>query len=263
MRLFWELTQRSLQRHLTYRAAVIAGLVTNFFFGLMRAAIVVALYGEQTNVAGYSLQGAITYTGLTQAMIAYLGIFGWYELMRSVHSGEIASDLLKPLNIFHFWLARDLGRAVVNLVLRGVVIMLLYALIFELVTPQSWAQWLAVSMSLFLSWLVCFCFAFVVNLAAFWTPNASGIGRFWFFSALFFSGFMMPLAFFPAWVQTVANLTPFPHMLNTSVEIYLGILTGPAVMPALALQLFWVMVLSLLGQLVLRLGVRRLVILGG
>ncbi len=87
MRLFFELARRSFQRYLTYRAATVAGLVTNLFFGLMRVAVLLALYGEQTEVQGFTIPDVITYTGLTQAIIAYLSMFGWYDLMNSVHSG--------------------------------------------------------------------------------------------------------------------------------------------------------------------------------
>jgi ABC-2 type transport system permease protein len=69
MPLFWEITKLSIQQHLTYRAATIAGLVTNFFFGILRATIFIALYGKQTSVEGISLQGAITYAALGQALI--------------------------------------------------------------------------------------------------------------------------------------------------------------------------------------------------
>jgi hypothetical protein len=72
LRIFWELVQRAIQRQMTYRAASIAGLATNFFFGLLRAAVLVALYGARQQVEGMSVQDAITYTGLTQAIIRLL-----------------------------------------------------------------------------------------------------------------------------------------------------------------------------------------------
>jgi ABC-2 type transport system permease protein len=93
MKLFFELSKRSFQRYLTYRAATIAGLITNIFFGLLRASVLIALYDARPEVAGISIQGAITYTGLTQAIIAYLAIFGWWDLMQSVNTGEVAADL--------------------------------------------------------------------------------------------------------------------------------------------------------------------------
>ena len=43
MRLFYELVKFSFRLQFTYRAANLAGLATNFFFGLLRAAVLVAL----------------------------------------------------------------------------------------------------------------------------------------------------------------------------------------------------------------------------
>lgn len=263
MRLFWEVTRRAFRRGLTYRAAALAGLVTNLFFGLVRAEVLVALYGEREQVAGLSVQDAITYTGLTQAVIVYLSIFGWFELMNAVHQGEVAADLLKPMRLFTFWLAQDLGRALVGLLLRGLTVMFVYALIFDLTYPSGLVQWAALLLTLALSWLLSFAYRFLVNLSAFWSPDAKGIGRFAFVVVMFFSGFLMPLRFFPGWVQALAYLTPFPHMLNTVVEVYLGVLTGPALVRALLLQAFWAACLVALCEVVLARATRRLVILGG
>jgi ABC-2 type transport system permease protein len=263
MRLFFELARKSFRRYLTYRAAAVAGLITNFFFGLMRVAVLLALFGDNQQVEGFTIAGVITYTALTQAVIAYLGMFGWYDLMNSIHSGEVAADLLKPMNYLSFWLAQDLGRAAVNFLLRGVTIMIAYALIFDLAYPETAAQWLALICSVMLSWLVSFAWRFLINLPAFWTPNALGFGRFGFVISWFFSGFLMPLRFLPDWIQQIARLTPFPHMLNTVVEVYLGVLQGPALARALLIQVLWVLLLFVLAQLILRTAVRRLVILGG
>jgi ABC-2 type transport system permease protein len=263
MRLFWELVELSFQRQLTYRAATLAGLATNFFFGLLRASVLIALYGARREVAGISLEGAITYTGLTQAVIAFLSMFSWYEVMYSVYSGDVASDLLKPMNYYSFWLAQDLGRAVAGLLTRGLTMMIAYALFFDITTPNSVGQWLALGVALVLSWLVSFAWRFLVNLASFWTPNAFGVVRFGFILSWFLSGFLMPLRFFPDWFVRLAYLTPFPHTVNTIVEVYLGVVTGPALIRALLGQLLWVLGLVGTGQLVLRVGVRRLVIQGG
>lgn len=262
-RLLWEMVRRSFQRQLTYRAATLAGLATNFFFGLLRVAVMVALYGARTEVAGLDLNDAITYTGLAQAVIAYLSIFGWYDLMRSVSSGEVAADLLKPLSYFRYWLALDLGRATVAFLMRGLTIMLFYALVFDITIPQGITQWGALVITLLLSWVLSFAWRFLVNLAAFWTPNALGVGRFAFGIAWVLSGFFMPLRFFPAWFQTFCHFTPFPSMVNTVMEIYLGLLTGSALAWALAVQLFWIVVLVTICQVTLRAGVRKLVIQGG
>jgi ABC-2 type transport system permease protein len=263
MRLFWELTKISFQRHLTYRTAAIAGLVTNFFFGILRAMILVALYDLQPSVEGISIKGAITYAALSQALIGFLSMFHWYDLMNTIYTGDVASDLLKPMNYFRFWMAQDLGRALVQLILRGFTLLFAFTFVFDLYWPKTLPCLFGLLLSIPLGWLVSFSWRFLINLSAFWTPNARGILRFIFVLSWFFSGFMMPLRFFPEWVIRIAHLMPFPYMFNTVVEIYLGILNGPELIQAILYQVLWGLGLIFIGQLILRMGVRRLVVLGG
>jgi ABC-type uncharacterized transport system permease subunit len=54
MRLYPDIAKKSFQRRVAYRGATLAGFVTNLFFGLLWAAILVAVYGVRTEVAGYS-----------------------------------------------------------------------------------------------------------------------------------------------------------------------------------------------------------------
>jgi ABC-2 type transport system permease protein len=263
MRLFWIITGLSIRRHLTYRAAAWAGLATNLFFGVLRAAVLLALLGSRTEIEGINAQDAITFSALTQAIIAYLSIFGWYDLMNTVHSGQIANDLLKPIAYFRYWLAIDLGRALVALLLRGVTILVIYALFVPITTPPTPAHWLALCVALALAWFVSFGWRFIVNLAAFWSPNALGIGRFAYGIAWVFSGFFMPLRFYPEWFRAICNATPFPAMVNTVVEIYLGLVEGWALLYLLAQQAAWAVLLYVAAMLIMRAGVRRLVIQGG
>jgi ABC-2 type transport system permease protein len=263
MRLFWELSKLSFQRQITYRAATLAGLATNLFFGLLRVAVLLALYAGRSQMEGMSQQDAITYTGISQASIAFLSLFSWYEVMHSVNSGAVAADLLKPMNFYLFWMGQDFGRALATLLLRGLPIMIAYALVFEISVPQTYGQWFAVLIALALSWSVSFSWRFLVNLAAFWTPNALGIARMAFILAWFLSGFWLPLRFFPDWMVSLCYLTPFPHTINTLVEVYLGLLSGPALVSAILGQLAWFVALIAAGQLVLRAGFHRLVIQGG
>jgi ABC-2 type transport system permease protein len=263
MRLFWEIVSLSLRRQVTYRAATWAGLATNLFFGVLRAYVMIALYAGRSEIAGLTIQDAITYTALSQAVIAYLSIFGWWDVMESVNSGEVAADMLRPMSYLRFWMAADLGRALVNIVLRGATILLIYRIFVPLTLPTSLWQWLAFFMAVLLGWLVSFGWRFLVNLAAFWTPNARGIGRFAYGVMWILSGFYMPLALFPDWFRTLCEMTPFPAMVSTPIEIFLGQISGLQIAEALLNQAIWSIVLLAVAQLVLHRGVRRLVIQGG
>lgn len=222
-----------------------------------------ALYDLQTSVEGITVKGAITYAALGQALIGCLSLFHWYDLMITVYTGDISSDLLKPMNYFTFWMAQDMGRAIVQLFSRGITLMIGFALIYDLQWPTSPGHILVIAISVILSWLLSFSWRFLVNLCAFWTPNAQGIVRFFFVLSWFFSGFLMPLRFFPPWVIHISQLTPFPHTFNTVIEIYLRVLTGADAYLATLHQLLWALALIGIGQLVLRAGTKRLSILGG
>ncbi|HUF39254.1 MAG TPA: ABC-2 family transporter protein [Anaerolineales bacterium] len=263
MRLFLEIFIRSVRRQMTYRATILAGLATNYIFGLFRIAILLALYGDRQSVAGVDIDGAVTYMVLIQALIGFLSMFSWFDLMQSVYTGEVSGDLLKPISLYTLWMARDLGRAAVQFVFRGLLIFALYLPFFDLAYPAGAGQWLGLAIVIVLGWAVSFSWRFLVNLFAFWSPNALGIGRFLFILSWFFSGFLMPLRYYPDWVVEIANLTPFPYMMNVVLDVFIGVLTGPDLFAVVMVQLAWIAALGLAGQVVLRAGVRRLVILGG
>ncbi|THF89068.1 ABC transporter permease [Deinococcus sp. KSM4-11] len=236
------------------------GLLTNTFFGVLRIAILVALFGRRPQVAGYTVQDAITYTGITQLMIATLALFGWYDFMRAVHRGEVVTDLLRPHDLLAFWTAQDAGRAAGQFVLRGLPMLLLFTVAFGAKLPVGPVL---TAVSLLLAWALSFAFRFLVNSAAFWSADAVGIGRFaWALWGLG-CGFLMPLAFFPSWLQQILAWTPFPGMLNTPVEVWLGVKTGHAALVAVWTQAAWTVALFWLAQVVLARGLRRLEVAGG
>jgi len=263
MRLYIELAKKSFQRQVTYRSATLAGFATNLFFGVVRAAVMIAVYGAQPSVAGYSLRDAITYTGITQGMIAMVALWGWYDVIRSIKSGEIAADLSRPFDYYSFWLAQDVGRAIYQFLARGLTIMIAYALLFGISTPASIRQWVLLLLSLTFATLLSFAWRFLVNAAAFWMTDAAGFARMSYFLVLFPSGFFVPIAFMPSWLQTLCRATPFPGFIDTPMTIYLGRAQGAEAIGLILVQGIWLLALTGLGRLVLEAGQRKLTIQGG
>lgn len=263
MQTYLALARLAFQRQLSYRTANLAGLVTNAFFGALRAAVLVALFGAQTQAAGYSVPAAVTYTGLTQALLAYIAVFGWWDMMRSIRTGEVAAHLAQPVDYFAYWGAQDFGRALAQMVWRGVPIMVVYALVYRITWPPTVWHWLALLAALPLALFISFAWRFMVSLAAFWTHDAIGVGRAAWTVSMFCSGFMMPVALYPPGLTRLMHLTPFPAMINTPVEIYLGLLNGRGLLTALLTQLAWCAVLYAAAQWLLARGLKKLIIHGG
>ena len=82
-------------------------------------------------------------------------------------------------------------------------------------------------------------------------------------SSAIFSGYLVPLELFPAWVAALARFLPFRYMLAFPVELVTGGLTRSQALAELGVQ--WLFVLLLLGTAaaVWRLGLRRFAAFGG
>jgi ABC-2 type transport system permease protein len=123
--------------------------------------------------------------------------------------------------------------------------------------------WLAFLVSVVLAVCVSFAFRYLYNVSAFWLLDYRGTQRIAVAVCAFFSGFIIPVAFFPAAVRTVANATPFPAMLQRTVDIFVGKAEGVEIVVSLAVQLGWALALSAAAYAMFAAGTRRLVVQGG
>jgi viologen exporter family transport system permease protein len=263
LRLYWEVAVRGYRRFATYRAATFAGVFTNTIFGFLRAYVFMALYTGRANVGGFNLSDTLTYTFLAQGIIMVIYLWGWWEIALTVRSGDIVTDFSRPFDYQLYWLSQDLGRAAYHAVFRGIPPFILGAIVFHLRLPQYPWTWAAFVLSLALAATVSFGFRFMLNLAAFWLFDYRGVGTIMTALWTFFSGFAVPIAFFPGALQTISRALPFAAMVNSSVEIFLEKQTGLHLLSALLFQAAWAAVVLLAGRLVLRAALKRVVVQGG
>ncbi len=261
--MYWAVLCLSFRRQMTYRAANLSGLATNAFFGLLRASVLIALFAARDQVAGYTVGDAVTYTGLTQALLSFIAVFGWWDIMRTIRTGQVAADLTRPYDYFWYWWAQDAGRAGAQLLTRGLPIMIIYVLAYRITLPPTPWHWGALVISLLLALLASFGWRFLVSLSAFWTHDAVGVGRLAWTVGQFLSGMMMPIKFLPVWLIAAMRLTPFPSMLNTPAEVYLGQVPLSGLPGALAVQLGWALLLVIVCRAAMAAAMRKLVIQGG
>lgn len=252
------------RRWAAYRAATVAGAVTNTVFGFVKAAIAMAAVASAGGViARYDARDVATYSWLVQALLAPTAMFGWSELAERVRTGDIAIDLARPVDLQLAWLATDLGRAAVVLVPRGLPPVLVGAVTTGLSLPTSPASYLLAAGSVALGVLVSFAGWFLVNLAAFWLLDYRGVVTLYGVAATVLSGVIVPVHWFPSWLGAVAALTPFPSIVQTPVDLLSGHAEGNEALRLLLVQVAWLAVTLLAGRVVLARAARRLVVQGG
>lgn len=253
----------AIKEQLTYRLAMFNGVMTNLFWGMFRYYIMLAIYGRVGMVNGMTEAAALTYVPLTQSLMTYLTVFGSMQISQTIYSGQIGMRLLKPQGFYRYWLSYFTGKSIVNLVLRGILLFVFWMIFFPVKTPGTFDQWILFILSMLASWAVSHLWIITVNLSAIWSKDATGILRMTFAVQQLFAGMIFPIRLFPQWFQTFCHWTPFPSMLNTSIEIFTGVLTGRAAWLAIGQQALWAVIIFIVGKFVLRMGLRKLTLEGG
>jgi ABC-2 type transport system permease protein len=263
LRLYLAVATRAFARQRAYAAANVAGLVTNACFGYLRAVVFFSVYQGQDMVAGYSLSEVVTFSWVTQALLMVVALWGWWEIEDTIRSGDVVSDLVKPFSYVGYWLARDVGRAVFFLLYRCVPIIAFAQLTFGLRWPAAPVTWVAFAVSICLSVTVSFALRFLLNAIAFWTTDSRSIGNLASIVVSLLSGLIIPLPYFPDWIQGFLRALPFAGLLQTPADIFLEHLVGTGLIVALGQQLGWAIVMLAAAQGLLTIAVRRLVVQGG
>ncbi|HYZ93429.1 MAG TPA: ABC-2 family transporter protein [Actinomycetota bacterium] len=263
MRLWLEVAVRGFRRYATYRGATLAGVFTNTAFGFFTAYVYIAVFRMVPHIGGFDLRDVLTYNFVVQGMIMPLYVWGWMELAETVRTGQVATDLYRPIDYQFYWLSQDLGRAFYHATLRGIGPFVIGALAFSLRLPTEPYTWLAFAVSFVLAVSVSFALRFMVNLSAFWLLEIRGVLTIAQASWTLLSGFLVPLAFFPDGIREIVLKLPFAAMIAVPADVFLERVTGADVVAALGFQFAWVVILLGMGRLLLAAATRKLVVQGG
>jgi len=263
IRFYVEVARTAFRRQLIYRWANIAGLLTNVFFGAIFSYVVIALFHARRSAGGYGVADTLRYIWLVQAMIMPVLPFGWFDLMLTIRSGEVVSDLAKPCDFYWYWFSREVGRDAYYILFRGVPTYLLGMLLFGFGAPAPSGQWLAYAASLGLGAALGIAYRFLYNIVAFWIVEGRAAASMAAQAALFFTGAIIPLAFFPPWLRAIADWLPFNGLMNVPAEVFLGKVSGGHLLFEVARQAAWVAALTLGARAVTAVASRRVIVQGG
>ncbi len=265
-RLYAAVALGGFRRYATYRIATAAGVFTNTVFGLILAYTYVALWDERPGLGGYDQAQAVTFVWLGQALLTVMALMGGGvegELIERIRTGDIAVDLYRPADLQAWWLASDLGRALFQLLGRGVVPMMIGALVFDLALPAEPLRWLAFLLAVVLGALVSFALRFLVALSAFWLMDGAGSSQVAMLAGTFFSGMLLPLNVFPGALGELARALPWSALLQVPADVFLGRSAGLGLLRTYAFQLGWAAALLTAGRLLQAAATRRVVVQGG
>jgi ABC-2 type transport system permease protein len=264
-RTFTAITGSGFRRYSTYRQATLAGAFTNTVFGFLRCYVLLAVAaGAGGAVAGYQPAQLVTFVWVGQGLLAVVWIGGWTDLAERIRTGEVASDLLRPVHPVVSYLATDLGRAGHAAMTRFLPPVLTAPLFFEMHLPRRWFTGPLFVLSAVLAVVVCFGCRYLVNATAYWLHDARGPLTVWGLGSGVLAGLYFPLRFLPDWLALPLWIgTPFPSLLQIPLDVAVERDSTPTQVASVVLQAGWAVLVILACRAVQRRAERRLVVQGG
>jgi ABC-2 type transport system permease protein len=258
---YWAVFQTQVTNRLAYAGDLVAHSLTIVMFMW----IFMQLWRTTYAVSGSeTLSGMTLYHTLWYLMVAEVIMLSKPRLSRgisqSVKDGSIAYLLNKPYDFLLYQLSLGLGDSLMstlfNILAGGITVWLLVG-----PPPAMWG-WPLVFTSMILAWLIDFCINALIGLAAFITEEISAFE--WIYSKflLLLGGVLIPLDFFPAWLQQLTRFLPFAYTIYGPARLFIE----PGLdrfITLVAVQMFWILSLGSLVFLAYRRGLSRLAVNGG
>lgn len=239
----------ALQQSVAYRYTTLLNLLANLVWVVVQYYLWQVVFAERPQIENYNWIHMSTYIVVAFAVNALLTFNSEARLFIKIESGEIVSELIQPINFLMAQLSLAVGAALSEGLISFTIAFLLGIFLLNITLPMSLFTFIFFLISVVLGFLVKFLISYMTALLCFWTLQSLGLQ--WARQAItnIFSGAIVPIQFFPSWLQRVALLSPFQSIIYIPISIYLGDITGKAIIIALIKQLAWIIALRILVSL--------------
>lgn len=251
-----------------YRIAAMAGVVTQFAWGLMYIMLFSTFISNGVN-NNMSIAQMSTYVWLQQSFFA---IFAYWsidmDIFNMIIKGDISYELVKPLKLYNIWFFRTFGLKVGRVILRAIPIILVCGLLplgdYGLMAPSSIISFIWFCISLILSVIMVIVYIMIMYILTISAISPTGIRIVFVLVADFFAGGLIPIAFMPDFVINILKFTPFYYFQNIPYSIYNGYFSNNLeIFQMVIIQILWIVVLYLLGNFMMNRALKKVVVQGG
>ncbi|MFC4015093.1 ABC transporter permease [Nonomuraea purpurea] len=242
---------------LAYRGNIVITCVTLIAQVFLLRMIWTSVYGSRAAAAGLTLDALLACLTLanlqafaTQTIVA--GI-----IHHRIRTGMVFFDLARPVGYLRQMAAFQVGNTGGGLLLLAPVVPVVL-LVGSITAPVNGPGYVV---TLALGYVIAVQLVLLISLIGFWTMETAAISLLYRLVSQFFAGTMVPLAFFPGFLGTLAEILPFKYMGYVPAAIYVGHISdisGPVL-----IEIVWIAGLSALLALTWSRAHRRVVIQGG
>ena len=268
MRKYWHVIGIGVQNNLTYRFNFLARTL----FGFIPLTAILLLWrniyeskGEGGLVVTFTLAQMTSYYLLVTIVDALTAVNedDW-QIAADIKDGNISQFLLKPVDYLWFRFCLYLAGRGTYLTVAFIPLALVTIYLRDyFVLPADGATFGLFVMSVLMTAMLQFFISYTMAMLAFWVMEVSTFIFILYAFEYIASGHMFPLEILPPVVQQILNFTPFPYQLYLPVGIFLGKITGAALIKGLIVQAFWVVAAYFVARFMWFRGIKKYAAAGG
>ncbi|MBR4556486.1 MAG: hypothetical protein IKO15_03300 [Clostridiales bacterium] len=247
------------------------GTAVTLFANLIYLVLVYFLWKAVYDSAGVDVVNGMTFTDtmiyliLATALFNFLEMFIVWDMSRSIQSGAIILDLLKPMQYrsYKFWSYS--GSHVSQFVLAFIPTFIVVMIVTKGAIPIG-LNLVRFLISVVMALVVNFSIEMIVATLCLYTESTWGINIVKETIVLVLSGASIPLAFFPESIRNIISWLPFRAIYDIPLQVLLN-KGGSDTLEGLAkmwgMQLGWCVILGLAGMLFWNHAVKKITVNGG
>lgn len=252
---------------LQYRAAALAGMVTQFAWGFMEILAFSAFYKVNPEAFPMEFSQTVSYIWMQQAFLAlFMMWFFENEIFSSISNGSIAYELARPIDLYSRWFCQSIANRLARATLRCMPILIVAFAVpepFRMSLPPNFKQFILFLLSALLSLGVVVSFSMLIYISTFYTLSPVGMRLIAAVLSDFLAGATIPLPFFPEPLRRIAEFSPFASMQNMPLRVYSGNIVGADAAKGILLQISWLLLLTIAGRLIMKNALNKVIVQGG
>lgn len=258
MRKYLRCSLIAFQKHMVYRARVINWIIVDTTHILIFPFLWISIYAGRSDIGGFSQADIVTYYIVSIFIGMCTNAHNSRYIQEDIIKGRLNTLLIKPIWYPPYRYMVENGYRVMMAPLFFLILFFSSFFISDLIRfPTSLETFL-----LFLMFVLCahIIFAFIeliIGFSAFFLQEIQGISFLRSMLEKLLGGAFAPISLLPISMQLIAAWMPFQYLYFIPTQIYLGKITGAAVLVHLTKALGWILLLGLCITLMWKRGLRR------
>lgn len=259
------LTRAGIIESLQFRLSSLVIVVGNLLYLIVVYYLWKAIYASAGTdvVNGMTFSDTLIYLVLATALFGFMEMYVVWDIGRSIQSGKIVLDLLKPIEFRKYMFWSYSGSFVTQFFFTFLPTFLVVAVVTN-GTIRFGLNLLLFVLAVIMAVSINYSIDFIVATICLYTESIWGINIMKQVIVLLLSGATIPLAFFPDTMKTIVSYLPFQSIYHTPLTLLLnGNPDAKTVLTALGTSLFWVVFMIIVSKLFWKISIRQITVNGG